>query len=102
MQITITWRRFAFTLAAVLAVVFVALLAGCGNQGHGDSAINQEDHGPAATIDFPDGFRNVARKCDGPNMVYSASRGVGSDYAAVPGAVAVVPNDPRCPGAVTK
>ena len=92
MQVTITPARAALVIGGAL----LAALVGCGMQGHGDSAITGEDHAPATTIDFPDGFRNVARKCDGPNMVYSASRGIGADYAAVPGAVAVVPNDPRC------
>ncbi len=48
---------------------------------------------PADVIEMPDGFSNLAAKCDGPNRVYVAFHG-DSAY----GAMAVVPNDPRCTG----
>lgn len=40
---------------------------------------------------MPDGFSNLASKCDGPNRVYVIFH---NDSAY--GAVAVVANDPRC------
>lgn len=46
---------------------------------------------PADTITMPDGFSNVATKCDHGNRVYVAFHG-DSPYAAI----AVVPNDPTC------
>lgn len=83
-------RAAGLFLAAGLAV---ANVTACSGQGHGDAQIGDENHGPATTLDFPDGFRNVAAKCDGPNRVYSVSAG-SSDTLS--GGVAVVPNDPRC------
>lgn len=44
-------------------------------------------------IEMPDGFSNIASKCDGPNRVYVVFH---SDSAY--GSVAVVANDPRCTG----
>jgi hypothetical protein len=72
-------------------------LAACGS-GHGDTEIEPGgiDSSPAQIIQMPSGFRNVAHKCDGPNMIYSGSRGQTSD--AVASGIAVVPNDPRCTG----
>ncbi|MFE3202138.1 hypothetical protein [Embleya sp. NPDC059237] len=51
------------------------------------------NNAPAEIITNPDGFSNVAGKCDGPNRVYVAYHG-DHTYAAI----AVVPNDPRCAG----
>ena len=51
-------------------------------------SINAPD---GSVVNFPDGFTNVAVKCDGPNRVYSAYHGDGK-YAAV----TVVADDPRC------
>jgi hypothetical protein len=45
---------------------------------------------------MPDGFSNVAHKCDGPDMVYVIFHNDGA-Y----GSVAIAPNDPRCTGAVS-
>lgn len=52
------------------------------------------DKSPARVLVNPDGFSNVAMKCDGPNMVYVLFKG-----DAAYGGVAVAPNDPRCRGA---
>lgn len=46
---------------------------------------------PAQIIEMPDGFSNVAGKCDGPNYVYVAFKG-DSNRAAI----GIAPNDPRC------
>lgn len=86
-------KKKLLVIPAVIAVVIACSASSC--DGHGDAQIGQENHGPATTIDFPDGFRNVAAKCDGPNMVYSGSAGTDD---AKPAAVAVVANDPRCGG----
>jgi hypothetical protein len=71
------------------------LLMGSSCDTHGSSDYGTVSHGPADVIEFPDGYRNVASKCDGPNRVYSGSS-ASSD--SLPAAVAVVPNDPRCTG----
>lgn len=46
---------------------------------------------PADTVTMPDGFNNVATKCDHGNRVYVTYHG-DSPY----GSVAVVPDDPTC------
>jgi hypothetical protein len=51
----------------------------------------QVNNKPADIITMPDGFTNLASKCDGPNRVYVAYHG-DSNYASV----FVVPNDSRC------
>jgi hypothetical protein len=84
------------TIAALVAAAGLAVtLTACGDT-HSSSDVEPGgvDTAPAQVIQFPDGFRNVAKKCDGPNMVYSASRGETSDK--VGGSVFVVANDPRC------
>lgn len=68
-------------------------LTGCGKAAEpfNDAERGQSNDSPADTMTFPDGFSNVATKCDGPNRVYVIFKG-DSAY----GSVAVVPNDPRC------
>lgn len=66
-------------------------LSACGN----DSAKGVRDKGPADAINFPDEVPTVFYKCNGPNMVYVTDRHNGSNG----GAVSVVKDDPRCPGA---
>lgn len=79
----------------VLAIVIV-VFAGCGD-GKGSTSIEDQNTGPAAVMEYPRGFRNVAHKCDGHgHRVYSASRGNDAE-ANVSGAVAVI-DDPSCPG----
>jgi len=75
--------------AAVLALL--VLLTACGEATR-DADVGDRVRGSADIIEMPDGFRNVASKCDGPNRVYSASRG----NSEIAGAIAVVANDPRC------
>lgn len=82
-------------IAAAAVGLSVATLVACGS----DKAVeqfNDADRGdtnstPADVITFPDGFSNVASKCDGPNRVYVIFH-ENSAY----GSVAVAPNDPRC------
>jgi len=82
--------------AAVAAVAVAALLgaSGCGNKVNEpgrDAPTGTRNQDPADLISFPDGFSNVATKCDGPNRVYVAFKGDANRAA-----IAVVPNDPRC------
>jgi hypothetical protein len=82
--------------AALICVGTLALggLAGCWGGNHAsDNASVVQPTGPASIVQFPYGFRNVAYKCDGPNMVYSGSAGADD---TLPPSIAVVPNDPRC------
>lgn len=89
-----TTRKTAYAAAALIAAAVLAL-AGCSNkqrQQFNDAprqAVQNND--PAQIITMPDGFNNVASKCDGPNRVYVVFH---SDSAY--GSVSVVANDPRC------
>jgi hypothetical protein len=85
-------KRRAALGTALVGTALVVLL-GAADCTHGDSDSGKVDHSPADVIQFPDGFRNVAHKCDGPNMVYSGSSGSGD---SLPASVYVVANDPRC------
>jgi uncharacterized secreted protein with C-terminal beta-propeller domain len=71
----------------------VATLVGCADSPHQSAEYGNVNHAPADVVQFPDGFRNVAHKCDGTNMVYSVSS---ANSDTLSGGVAVVPNDPRC------
>ena len=73
---------------AVAVICGAALVAGCGDN---DASVEGRDTGPANKINFPDHFDTVARKCDGPNMVYLTQNSDGSSSA-----VAVAPEDRRC------
>ena len=83
-------------LGAVLVVVGGLSMTGCGF----DAATEQfkdaprtkvVNDSPADIIEMPDGFSNLASKCDGPNRVY-----VVFHHSGAYGSVSVVPNDPRC------
>ena len=71
------------------------LLGGCGQKDREpfrDAPTSSErNNGPARVIEFPDGFSNMAAKCDGPNMIYSPFKGDNNRTA-----IGVAPNDPRC------
>ena len=88
-----TPRRIVATAVAV--GLSVATLVACGSdkfsEQYKDADRGETNSTPADTITFPDGFSNVANKCDGPNMVYVIFHENGA-Y----GSVAVAPNDPRC------
>lgn len=71
------------TLASIIS------LSACEQEQ--DAPVNSRDKTAATLMNMPDGFSNVAHKCDGPNMVYTVFHG-DSSY----GSVAVAPNDPRC------
>ena len=82
-------------VAVVGAGVAVAALAGCGNkasQPWKDSPRSgYVNHDPADLIEMPDGFSNLADKCDHGNRVYVLYHG-DSTY----GSTFVVPQDPTC------
>lgn len=95
MTITIS-RTHAWLLAAAALVVAAALiLAGCGNkfqQQFKDSPRTQQvNNTPAEVIYMPDGFNNVATKCDHGNRIYVSFHGDGN-Y----GFGFAVPNAPGC------
>lgn len=82
-------------IAAALIAAGLSLTACASSHSSDNSKQIAQPTGPATIIQFPYGFRNVAYKCDGPNMVYSGSAGADD---SLPPSIAVVPNDPRCPG----
>ena len=86
-----TKRATALLAAATLSVVSLTACTGKATEPFKDAPRGTTNSGPADTITMPDGFSNVAAKCDGPNRVYVVFHG-DSPY----GDIAVVPNDPRC------
>lgn len=75
-----------------LAVALSVTLVACGesaNEEYNDSGKLNNHAMPAARIAFPDGFGNLAAKCFGTDMVYSAKNDNGR-------AVAVSPGHPWC------
>lgn len=91
-----TFRRAGAALTGV-ALATIAL-AGCSDKArepYRDAPrTSQSNNAPAEVITMPDGFSNVAFKCNGTDGVYSAFHG-DDKYAAV----SVVPNDKSCAGA---
>lgn len=81
---------FLITMVVLLASV---LLAGCSKmtEPFKDAPRGATNSSPADTMTFPDGFTNVATKCDHGNRVYSAFHGDGATSA-----IAVVPNAEGC------
>lgn len=90
---------YSFTIMVIVVIAFAAvlvtLLGAC--ESRQDAGVNNRDTGPADLINMPDGYSNVAHKCDGPNMVYVIYHGNTREGPKAYGALAVVPNDPRCP-----
>lgn len=78
-----------------VAVVTLGGVTACG-AGHRSSSTDNVDHAPASVLQFPNGFWNVAYKCQGHNMVYSLSHSTTS--TALAGALAISPNDVQCGG----
>jgi hypothetical protein len=90
-------RRTAIT-ATIAAGIAVLILAGGAEscESTQDAGVNNRETGPADLINFPDGYSNVAHKCDGPNMVYVIYHGNFVEGPKPYGSVAVVAGDPRC------
>lgn len=82
----------ALAVAGLLASTGCSKIAEYGN----DAPVKSRDDSPADVYSMPDGFSNVASKCDRyGNRMYVLYHG-DSPY----GSVAVVPADPSCrPGA---
>lgn len=77
----------------ILFMLMFLMLTGCSkynnSRGIGDSPVGKQDRSPAEIIVFPDGFENVATKCDGHGRrIYTTTR------EAAP----VVVIDSNCPG----
>jgi hypothetical protein len=85
-------------LAVVSAAIAVFIVAGgaTGCESNQDAGVGNRNTGSADLINMPDGFSNVAHKCDGPNMVYVIYHGNYSEGPKAYGSVSVVANDPRC------
>lgn len=73
-------------IPAIAAALFAV---GCGAN---DASVSGRDTGSAFKINMPNHFGTVARKCDGPNMIYETENGGSTGK----GTFAVVANDPRC------
>jgi len=83
-------KRLLIPAAAVAALA----LAGCSDKAteqFNDAPRGDTNDAAADILSFPDGFSNVATKCDNGNRVYVAFKG---DHNRA--AIAVVPNDPTC------
>lgn len=78
-----------------VALLAVGLLAGCGmdkaTEPYRDAPVDGRNSDGAVVIEMPDGFSNMATKCDHGNRVYVAFKGDANRAA-----VAVVPADPTC------
>lgn len=87
----------------IIAVIATAaagllLLAGCDlgskmTEPFADAPRGATNKGPADVMTMPDGFSNVAAKCDGTNRVYVIFK---QDYTY--GSIAVAPNSKLCGG----
>jgi len=83
--------RIKYLVAAGIAVLALAGCAKAREPFQDAPTADRRNSAPAQVIEFPDGFSNMAGKCDGPNYVYSSFHGNANRTA-----IAVVPNDPRC------
>lgn len=80
--------------SGVAMVAGLVLLAGCAKftEPYKDAPRSGQDNGsPADIVRMPDGFSNVATKCDHGNRVYVVFHG-DNKY----GSIAVASNDPTC------
>jgi len=88
------WAKAGLAALAIGAVV--ALPAACGGNKFTEPfkdapRSSVTNNNPADTVTMPDGFSNLATKCDHGNRVYVAYHG-DSAYASI----YVVANDPTC------
>jgi hypothetical protein len=82
-------------LVGVLGVtLMIAFTAGCDAQTENDApAVPSPVSGPAEVLPMPDGFSNVATRCDGHgNRIYTIYRTWATGAYPVYGAVAVGPD----------
>ena len=80
-------------VVAGLALVGALALSGCDKalEPYQDAPRGSTNKAPADVITMPDGFSNIATKCDHGNRVYVVFKG-DKTY----GAIAVVPNAAGC------
>lgn len=76
---------------AIGAIVALPACTGKATEPFKDADRAGTNNTPADTITMPDGFSNVATKCDHGNRVYVIFHG-DNTY----GSIAVVPGDPTC------
>lgn len=88
-------QRTSLVVVVVAVLAFVTLLGACSSKAQEPfrdaPKTETRNNDPAQIIEMPDGFSNLASKCDGTNRIYVIFK---ADQNR--GAVAVVPNDPRC------
>jgi hypothetical protein len=92
-------KRFIRTLPVKMVVVTLAvivIMSACSDKaterfrdGPRSDIVNDD---PADIIEFPDGFSNLATKCDHGNRVYTAFKADNNRAA-----ITVSPRDPSCP-----
>ena len=82
MTITVSKRVLSIIGAAALLLALALIAAGCGNKftqpfkdAPRTSVVNDQ---PAEVIYMPDGFNNLATKCDHGNRIYTSYHGDGS------------------------
>jgi hypothetical protein len=92
-----TWHVPVGAALIVIIVVLLAIsLSSCSGKAlepFNDSKVGTQNKGPADVINMPDGFSNVATKCDHGNRIYVIFH---SDGAY--GSIAVRADDPTCVG----
>lgn len=88
-------RSIGVTLLGATAGVAAIILASCGvgkqAEPFRDAPRGATNSAPADVIEMPDGFSNLATKCDHGNRIYVVFKG--DDLY---GSVAVSPQDPSC------
>lgn len=84
------------------AVILLVSLTACGSEWGNDAPVSTRESGnaadtiPAEIYNMPDGFSNVATKCDKyGNRMYTIYHGANLNSSPY-GAVEVIPNDPSC------
>ena len=88
-------KRSTKAVAAIALAGGLLLSSACGTdkmtEGFKDAQRGSVNDSPADTVTFPDGFSNIATKCDHGNRIYSTFHG-DNPYAAI----AVVPDAKDC------
>lgn len=85
-------RKKSKIVASVIAAGIIAVGTGCSSmtESFNDAPISRKIDTPAEVYSMPDGFANVASKCDlHGNRIYTTRTDGGE-------ALAVVPADPSC------
>jgi hypothetical protein len=90
-----TSNIFKIAIGALVLGGSLMIISACGESTQ-DAGVGNRNIGNADLINMPDGYSNVAHKCDGPNMVYVIYHGSVTEGPKAYGSVAVVANDPRC------